>query len=145
MVVLNQTAIKGKQIMQQIIKTLIFASMMYFMASCNKNDPNIPDIPEDKSFCGFIKSKKLDSTRSSIDSFLSSLSLNDDTRMDSLVSWLSKKECVADAKLYCNICIFTLPPTRELHLELKIQDKIIKADLFIVMFEPPRCGAFIKR
>jgi hypothetical protein len=46
MVVLNQTAIEGKQIMQQIIKTLIFASfMMYFMASCNKNDPNFPDIP----------------------------------------------------------------------------------------------------
>jgi hypothetical protein len=74
-----------------------------------------------------------------------SLPLNDDTRMDSLVSWLFKKECVSDAKLYCNSCILTLPPKSEFHLELKIQDEIAKADLFIVMFEPPRCGAFNKR
>ncbi len=76
----------------QIIKTLIFVIVIiFFMNTCDKDGPvvDIPIIPKDTSFCGYINAEKFDKTQWQIDSFLMSLPRNDDIKsIDSLVVWL---------------------------------------------------------
>ncbi|RPA68288.1 hypothetical protein EF405_11520 [Cyclobacteriaceae bacterium YHN15] len=120
----------------------IFAFILtVFLFGCSENDF---DCRDNKAFCSSVQSQNLQKTETVINEFLKELSVDLDSqeKLERLRDWLQCKSCVAHAEIFCNSCIYTLPPISELKITFIIEDQETEKILDIIMSEPLRFAGY---
>ncbi len=115
--------------------TILFLTIA--LTGCKKDDIKCSD---DSEFCVFVSSEDFNQTGALIDKYLSGLdnSLSDDGKLERLKEWLKCKNCVANAEILCNSCIYTNPATSELKVWFMVNGQLTVKVLDIVMDDPLR-------
>jgi len=91
--------------MKKLVLYTAMASMMCFIYACSEEPI---DNYFDSNFCLNVNEAKLDNTIANIDQFLCSLNTNlaDSVKLQYLADYLNNYDCINDAKVSCNACIF---------------------------------------
>ena len=91
-----------------------------------------------EAFCSYVNAEDLDKTIPLINEFLKDLSndLNDEQKLQALVTWLKSYSCIVDAEILCVSCIFTLPAQSEIFISFKEKNITRSFILDIVMDNP---------
>lgn len=132
--------------MQKIINTLVFFMVIiFFMTTCDKDGPveDIPVIPEDTTFCGYIHAEKFDSTYRFLNQILSKIPFDEDS-MKKFEKRLIEENCVVEVEWICNSCLFSLPAQSEVLVRIKTNQGFIRVVNRVVMMEPMKSNGMYK-
>jgi hypothetical protein len=132
--------------MQKIINTLVFFMVIiFFMTTCDKDGPveDIPVIPEDTTFCGYIHAEKFDSTYRFLNQILSKIPFDEDS-MKKFEKRLIEENCVVEVEWICNSCLFSLPAQSEVLVRIKTNQGFIRVVIRVVMMEPMKSNGMYK-
>ena len=99
---------------------------------------NDKDEDNTTAFCFYLNLENIDKTIPVINDYLESLEshLNDEQKLQALVTWLKSSPCVIDANILCISCIYTLPAISEISFSFQEEGATIEAVLDIVMTDP---------
>lgn len=117
------------------LKTWIFILSAFFLTNCTENDF---ECRNNRQFCNPIQSENLQESGPIIDKFLRELprDLSSQEKLERLRDWFQCKSCVSHAEIFCNSCIYTLPPISELKITFIIAGQETEKILDIRMSEP---------
>jgi hypothetical protein len=113
----------------------------FLLTTCTENDF---ECRNNQQFCSSIQSENLQKTETVINEFLKELSVDLDSqeKLERLRDWLQCKSCVAHAEIFCNSCIYTLPPISELNITFIIEGQETEKVMDIIMSEPLRFAGY---
>lgn len=107
------------------------------LTGCKKDNIKCSD---DSEFCAFVSSEDYNQTGALTDKYLGGLenSLSDDEKLERLKEWLKCNNCVSNAEILCNSCIYTNPAISELKVWFMVNGQQMVKVLDIMMDDPLR-------
>ena len=96
------------------------------------------DLSGVKPFCAYVNEENIDKTLPFINEFLKSLSndLDEEQKLQELVTWLKSKPCIVDASIFCVSCVKTGIPHSEVFVSFKENGVTKELSLCILMSNP---------
>ena len=102
-------------------------------------------IEPEEDFCSFLNEENIDKTIPFVDDFLSSLlAIDDQQQLQALATWLKSQPCIVDAKVECQSCGETTPPTSEIVISFDENGITKKFSLDVTMTYPLRVAGYRK-
>ncbi|MFD2203325.1 hypothetical protein [Shivajiella indica] len=119
------------------IGTRIVVFSAFLLTNCAENEF---ECRNNRLFCNPILSENFEESGTVIDEFLQELppELSSQEKLEKLRDWLKCKSCVSHVEIFCNSCIYTLPPISELKITFILGGRETDKFLDIIMSEPLR-------
>lgn len=125
---------------RNIIKVTFILLTSFTFYTCTKD--TVPQ-PATNEFCSMINGQDFDSTGTLIDAYLETqLNGTTDEKLDNLKNWLETNSCVTKAEVFCNSCMYSLPPQSEISVDFISNGQPITKKLYILMNDTLQFSGF---
>lgn len=130
----NIEVLEAHYAMKPKLKTLalLLLGISVTMQACTTDDIS-PS--KEKEFCSSVQNENWEETISIMNNHLQSFRSNDDSALERFEFWLNNLDCVTNATILCNSCMFSEPPQSAIQLILSARGQDIEMTMHILMSE----------
>jgi hypothetical protein len=133
-----KNALNGKRKGTNVVLCGVIMCVLLTVAGCNKLRRIEIDKDGKKPFCAYVNEENIDKTIPITNEFLKTLSddLDEEQKLQELVTWLKLKSCIVDANIFCVSCVKTGIPHSEVFVSFEENGVTKELSLCILMSSP---------